>query len=237
MPGAGATAMRRWIGVACGWLAILPVLLMVGQGTAAAPGLVGVGSVIDGDTLEIHDRRVRLVGIDAPESSQLCTDAAGRPYRCGQVAALALADRIGRQTVACAVSGEDRYGRALGSCEAGGVDLNRWLVREGLAVAYRRYATTYVPEEEGARAAGRGLWAGPFALPWDWRQAQSEEQAQPRRPRPTRVTVPGQSAPACGGKRLCRQMDSCAEAQFYLRQCGLGRLDGDKDGVPCEQLC
>ena len=41
----------------------------------------------------------------------------------------------------------------------------------------------------------------------------------------------------CGTKRTCKQMASCSEARFYLEQCGLSRLDGDKDGTPCESLC
>lgn len=41
----------------------------------------------------------------------------------------------------------------------------------------------------------------------------------------------------CGSKRTCGQMSSCEEARFYLNQCGLSRLDGDKDGTPCESLC
>ena len=41
----------------------------------------------------------------------------------------------------------------------------------------------------------------------------------------------------CGSKRYCRQMNSCEEARAFLNQCGLSRLDGDKDGVPCEALC
>ena len=41
----------------------------------------------------------------------------------------------------------------------------------------------------------------------------------------------------CGSKPYCRQMNSCEEARALLSQCGLGRLDGDKDGVPCEVLC
>lgn len=45
------------------------------------------------------------------------------------------------------------------------------------------------------------------------------------------------SSPQCGSKRYCREMNSCDEAMFYLNQCGLGRLDGDGDGVPCESIC
>lgn len=48
----------------------------------------GVASVIDGDTLEIHGSRIRLHGIDAPESRQACTESNGAAWRCGQAAAL-----------------------------------------------------------------------------------------------------------------------------------------------------
>ena len=77
--------------------------------------LVGRATVIDGDTIEIHGRRIRLYGIDAPESAQLCTTGGAR-YRCGQSAAVALADFIGQRTVICAQSGTDRYERAIATC-------------------------------------------------------------------------------------------------------------------------
>jgi endonuclease YncB( thermonuclease family) len=69
--------------------------------TATHADVTGTASVIDGDTLEIHGQRIRLHGIDAPESGQTCEDAAGRHYRCGQKAALALSDKIGRSPVEC----------------------------------------------------------------------------------------------------------------------------------------
>lgn len=42
---------------------------------------------------------------------------------------------------------------------------------------------------------------------------------------------------SCQGKTKCAEMSSCDEAYFYLQQCGLGRLDRDKDGIPCESIC
>ena len=133
--------------------------------------LVGVASVIDADTLEIHGVRIRLHGIDAPESHAR-TNPSGQQWRCGQQAALALSDRIGRRTVNCAVRDVDRYDRAIAVCEQDNQDLNRWLVSEGWAVAYRRYSRDYIGAEDQARRAGRNIWAGQFVMPWDWRRGQ-----------------------------------------------------------------
>lgn len=120
--------------------------------------MTGVASVIDGDTLEIHGERIRLFGIDACESRQLCEDASGHPYRCGQQAALALADHIGSRTVRCEGKTRDRYGRLVAICYLGDEDLDAWMVSQGLALAFRKYSTLYVPQEEDAQAAKRGLW-------------------------------------------------------------------------------
>ena len=138
----------------------------------AGAKIAGTATVIDGDTLEIHDQRIRLFGIDAPESGQTCTDANGTSYRCGQRAALALADRIGRKPVACEHHGTDRYGRIIAICRQGAVDLNLWMVANGHALAYRRYSTDYAAQEDMARHNKRGLWAGNFVPPWDWRKGQ-----------------------------------------------------------------
>lgn len=128
----------------------------------------GMASVIDGDTIEIHGERIRLFGIDAPESSQSC-GAGNQVHRCGQRAALALADLTQRRRVDCECRGTDRYRRHVATCRLSGLDLAAWLVREGYAVAMRRYSTRYVPEEDAARAQHKGVWAGPFEMPWDWR--------------------------------------------------------------------
>jgi len=87
--------------------------------------------VIDGDTLEIRGERIRLFGIDAPESGQTCLDAKGRSYRCGQKAALVLDARIGEGVVTCERKGMDRYGRVVALCRVFGEDLGAWMVGLG----------------------------------------------------------------------------------------------------------
>ena len=134
--------------------------------------IVGRASVVDGDTLEIHAQRIRLHGIDAPESAQLCT-IGGKPYRCGQRAALALADHIGARTVRCEERDVDRYQRVVAVCSVAGEDLGAWMVRQAWALAFRRYSLDYLDDEREAREARRGMWAGEFTTPWEWRAKHS----------------------------------------------------------------
>ena len=149
-------------------MSIAAALLCVPTG-ANAGNLLGQASVIDGDTLEIHGQRIRLHGIDAPESGQTCT-AGGQTYRCGQKAAQALSDKIGQQTVRCEQRDTDKYGRAVAVCRIGAEDLNAWMTLQGWALAYRQYSKDYVSQEQEAQAAKRGVWTGTFQAPWDWRK-------------------------------------------------------------------
>ena len=152
-------------------LSIAPVAAVVAAGGAhARETITGRPSVTDGDTVVIRDTRIRLHGIDAPESAQTCQDVTGKEYRCGQAAALALAEHIGQANVTCEPRDTDRYGRTVAVCRKGREDLNAWMVRQGHAIAYRRYAEDYVAAEGEAKAAKRGIWAGTFQEPQDWRR-------------------------------------------------------------------
>ena len=142
-----------------------------GSRTSPVEILGSVPRIVDADTLEVAGQKVRLQGIDAPESAQSCRQAGGQRYQCGDHATQALRTRIGTDAVTCTIEGRDRYLRALGICYAAdGTDLNGWLVSQGHALAYRRYSTKYVPQEDQAKAAQAGLWAGEFIKPWDWRR-------------------------------------------------------------------
>jgi endonuclease YncB( thermonuclease family) len=135
----------------------------------ALADITGQASVIDGDTIEIQGQRIRFHGIDAPESRQTCV-ASGEVWRCGQKAALALADFIGRSPVTCREQDVDRYGRIVAVCYVRGEDVEAWLVVNGWALAYRKYSTDYVAEEQAAQAARAGIWRGEFIKPWEWRK-------------------------------------------------------------------
>jgi endonuclease YncB( thermonuclease family) len=141
--------------------------------------IIGTASVIDADTLDIRSERIRLVGVDAPESGQKCKDANGALVRCGSTAANALDAWINRNPVTCISEGKDRYQRVLGKCSVRGTSVQDWLVRNGHAVAYLEYSTEFVPAELAAREAKAGIWAGEFVMPWDWRKGQRLEGEPP----------------------------------------------------------
>lgn len=153
-------------------IVLIPILLLLTACTQQAPAVVGRASVIDGDTLEIHDRRIRLWGVDAPEGGQSCDAADGSVWRCGQAAANRLDAHLRDRTVSCFEEDTDRFGRMVARCEVDGEDIGAWLVRQGLAVRYARYAgSAYRAEEAAARQDRAGVWAGPFTNPEDWRRA------------------------------------------------------------------
>lgn len=165
--GPGRRAWRHHADLALALLVLGALALAAAR--APFPGgaetLRGTARVADGDSLVLDGRRVRLQGIDAPELAQTCLrDGAARP--CGREARAALARLVAGHAVTCESRRRDRYGRLLATCLAGGVELNRAMVEAGWAVSYGDYRAA----EAAARQAGRGLWAGPFELPQDWRR-------------------------------------------------------------------
>ena len=129
-----------------------------------------VPTVIDGDTIQDGGIRIRLHGIDAPESAQSCKDEAGRTWNCGDAATAALQTFIGGSKIECRQTDTDRYGRIVAVCYKDGIDINAWLVRNGWAVAYLRYSFDYLIDEVAARFDGLGIWSGDFMNPERWRR-------------------------------------------------------------------
>lgn len=149
------------------------------RGTSdAAVGLRGAAEVSDGDTLRIGTERIRLHAIDAPESDQSCGTGDGA-WPCGAVATARLETLVAGRVVDCLPRDRDRYGRAVSTCSADGLDLGGQLVAEGLARAYLRYGDDYAAVEEVARRQGLGLWRGEAEAPWEYR-AVRRETARPR---------------------------------------------------------
>jgi endonuclease YncB( thermonuclease family) len=153
------------------WAVIAAIMLVSLTGkTAVAHDMTRRASIIDGDTLEIYGTRIRLWGIDAPESSQLSRGDDSLPYRCGAKAANDLDAFIAGRPVSCLPISLDRYGRTVATCAVGGADLGNWLVRSGLALDWPEYSKRkYDAAQRDAEQAGRGLWKGSNVEPWLYR--------------------------------------------------------------------
>ena len=147
-------------------------MLLATASLTASDQVTGPVRVVDGDTLVMHDRRIRLSGIDAPEAQQKCLNANNQWYPCGHAATRALTKRISTNPVTCVLNPTpDRYGRELGTCWfSDNEHVQSWLVRSGWAVAYRRYSLQYLHEEDYARTHRTGIWSGGFVMPWAWRR-------------------------------------------------------------------
>jgi endonuclease YncB( thermonuclease family) len=212
----------------------LSIALLFTSSAGASDRFSGrVVSIADGDTLtlltaEKKQIRIRLAEIDAPEKAQ--------PY--GNRAKQELSDLVFGKTVEVVYVDTDRYGRTVGRVYVGNVDVSAELVRSGAAWVYREYNTdrSLLAIESEARGAKRGLWGlSEGAIPpWEWRRGERGGPNAEERDAPANTPTPGFK---CGTKHYCREMASCEEALFYLRQCGVTTIDGDHDGVPCEALC
>ncbi|MBB4380321.1 thermonuclease family protein [Bradyrhizobium sp. SBR1B] len=134
-----------------------------------AATLRGAPRILDGNTIEIEQTNVRLSGIDAPETDQICLDAQGRKWACGVAARDELIKNSNGRTWDCHTQKVDEYRRALGSCFIEGEDVNAWMIRSGWALSAGASRHTYVVHELVASTASAGLWSGAFITPGDWR--------------------------------------------------------------------
>ena len=143
--------------------------------------IFGVPKIIDGDTVNINSKKIRLEGIDAPEMKQQCKKPFlkisvivffqfNKNYSCGVVSKEKLIEKIKNSKIRCISSSKDRYKRFLATCFKDKVNLNKWMVKNGYAVAYKRYSNEYVKDELYAKENMLGIWEGSFVMPEKWRK-------------------------------------------------------------------
>ena len=138
----------------------------------------GFAKVVDGDTIKINSKKIRLYGIDAPEKKQKCKKtyltisfmSFTKEYMCGEVSTEKLIKKINKQKLKCNILDVDRYKRLIGECFKRNINLNSWMVSNGYAVAYRKYSKKYVSDEINAKNNKLGIWQGKFEMPWDFRR-------------------------------------------------------------------
>jgi endonuclease YncB( thermonuclease family) len=159
-------------------LRLTAIVAIAGSTTASAQTLVGQATAVDGDSLSVGGMSVRLFGIDAPEAKQACSRD-GAEWACGEEAARQLGSLVAGQQVVCRGRGTDDYGRIIAVCQASGLELNRTMVQQGWAVAFRNYSSDFIAEEERAKAAKLGIWSSSFIMPVEWRASRAPEPSAP----------------------------------------------------------
>ena len=147
------------------------LLLCLANSANSAETIAGRASIVDADTLDVHGQRIRILDIDSPESDQPCIRPDGSQWRCGQRAALALADWIAARPVSCETTKKDRYRRWLARCSVGGEDVGIWLASNGWAVPFRDcHCETIRDAADRAKSNQLGIWSSSFETPWEWRK-------------------------------------------------------------------
>ena len=194
-------------------------------------------AVMDGDTVMVlrgsQKIKIRLVNIDAPEMAQ----------HFGKESHQALLNRLLQKQVQVNSRAVDSYGRMVAEISVDGRSVNEEQVRSGMAWEYSHFHSNkhYQALQNEARLARRGLWALADIpqSPEQWRkQHPSDDNKAVQKNMLTAAGVaPAKPDAGCGKKRHCSQMKTCEEAFFYLKQCGVKALDGNADGVPCEEMC
>ena len=138
----------------------------------------GIAKVVDGDTIKIENKKIRLFGIDAPEKKQKCRKpwltisflTFNKDYPCGEISTLKLKNKINNKFITCKSTNIDRYKRFIAECFKNKTNINRWMVRNGYAVAYKKYSRKYLTFENLAKDDKLGIWIGSFQMPWEWRR-------------------------------------------------------------------
>ena len=157
------------------------IIFLVMLSNSKAEEISGIPKIVDGDTIHINNYKFRLEGIDAPEMRQRCKKeffkisfligfTFYKDYSCGRVSKEKLITKINTSEIKCISSSKDRYKRYIATCFKGKTNLNKWMVRNGFAIAYRRYSKKYVPDEVFAKENKLGLWKGKFMEPEKWRK-------------------------------------------------------------------
>ena len=140
-----------------------------GVNLEAYPKISGRINVIHAHLFKIGNRYIRLYGVDAPDNDQLCSNANGSSYNCGEQAASWVRNWIDNNVIECYLFKVDPNGVDIGTCLWGKYDIGAGLVGAGWGIANEKETSIYKPYEAKAKSEFSGLWQGTFYLPEDWR--------------------------------------------------------------------
>jgi len=164
-----------------GFLSLSVILIFqYNSSTLSRPSgsLSGLAQIIDGDTIDIGGKRIRLYGIDAPEAGQKCKKPNGGSWPCGKEAIKLIAKLAGNRPVHCIGKLVDDFGRLIATCAVGELEINREMVRRGLAWNFDKYSMTYKDLEQISRNLKIGVFQAPSITPWAYRAKRWEVAVQ-----------------------------------------------------------
>ena len=148
---------------------ILSIILLFFSNFVLAKTINGKPRIIDGDTIHIKSNKIRLHGIDAPETKQTCK-IDNEEWYCGKQSTKELKKLINKQNVECVINDVDVYNRYIAICYIDEININQWMVKNGWAIAYRYYSKDYINEEEYANNNKLGIWKSKFIEPYLFRK-------------------------------------------------------------------
>ena len=148
---------------------ILSIILLISSNIVLAKTINGKPRIVDGDTIHIKSNKIRLHGIDAPETKQTCK-VDNEEWHCGKQSTKELKKLISNQEVKCITNDVDIYNRFVAICYVNEININQWMVESGWAIAYRYYSTDYIIQEKYARDNKLGVWKSEFMKPYAYRQ-------------------------------------------------------------------
>lgn len=132
----------------------------------------GKARVIDGDSIKVGGKEIRLYGIDAPEYKQKCLDKNNQEYDCGIISRDFLVNLIHQKQVECLYAQKDKYDRFLSKCFINQKSVNEEMISNGMAVIYNFNESSPKMDKLEATAKNNqiGIWQGSFELPKDYRK-------------------------------------------------------------------
>ena len=148
-------------------LLVCATLLSLDYGNALEGNKI---KVIDGDSLEVDGKRIRLKGIDAPEYKQYCFDENNKKYNCGLLSREYLLTLTEGTDFYCKFKETDRYGRYLSVCYSDGKNVNKLMLKEGWAIPYRTKNPLYYAAQIKAKLQKKGIYQGKFIAPEIYRR-------------------------------------------------------------------
>ena len=150
------------------FIVILISIFLVKNLNAQDEIIKGKARVVNSDYIKINKQTIILFGVEAMERPQTC-HINNEAWACWEAGVRKLEEIVDLGETICTVKGKSRMNRVFAICETENIELNKELVRSGLALARIKQTDLYLKDEKYAKQNNLGIWRGKFIKPWVWR--------------------------------------------------------------------